>query len=543
LEQAGSLDPAPTELGPQGVAPGTVLTSTPLPDGERVRVVAGGNQSVTMRREPGNSSAAVKSVRDGTELTVIGLDRESDGRLWRNVRDGDATGWIVASALRAPATPTASPSSTPTPAATETPAATATATGTPSPSASTTPAEPAATPPLRPQSGLVGQDEPERVEVFGTGTQGANLRAEPGTAGRVLQTVPDGTRLTVVGSDREVGGRTWRNVRGENGTTGWLVREAVRTAATPTPTATAAPTSTPTSVSTSTPTLAPTSTPTSTPTLTPTSTPTEAATATLTPTLTPSDTPTPAPSDTPTPGPSVTPTPAPSVTPSPASASDATATPTETGTPSAGTPSEGPVAPAEATPTVTPTVTPTLAPQPTEPTPKPTLPSLPPPGQAEQAEPERVEVFGTGTQGANLRAEPGRRGSVIRSVPDGSQLTIVGEDRDADGLTWRNVRADDGSTGWLATEVIRALVTPTPTPRPGAPGIGAPIGDGTEQPDESQTEEERAAAPCRPGQLKGDASTGIYYPPDHPEYAGLRERVRCFDDASRARASGFRPPE
>jgi hypothetical protein len=131
---------------------------------------------------------------------------------------------------------------------------------------------------------------------------------------------------------------------------------------------------------------------------------------------------------------------------------------------------------------------------------------------------------------------------VLRSVPDGSQLTIIGEDHEADGIVWRNVRTDDGLSGWLAEEVIRTLVTPTPTPRPGAPGIGAPIGEELE-PDEEQTEEERVATPCRPGQLKGDASTGTYFPPDHPDYAGLRQRVRCFDDASRARASGFLPAE
>jgi hypothetical protein len=131
---------------------------------------------------------------------------------------------------------------------------------------------------------------------------------------------------------------------------------------------------------------------------------------------------------------------------------------------------------------------------------------------------------------------------VLKSVPDGSQLTIVGEDEVADGITWRNVQDDDGLTGWLATEVIRTVIRPTPTPRPGAPGIGAPRPP--EPPLESeQTDEQRAATPCRPGQLKGDAATGIYYPPDHPEYPGLLQRVRCFDDAVRARASGFRPPE
>jgi hypothetical protein len=181
-------------------------------------------------------------------------------------------------------------------------------------------------------------------------------------------------------------------------------------------------------------------------------------------------------------------------------------------------------------------------------TPTPSDPGQATPGASEAEpveptpEPERVEVFGTDPQGANLRAQAGLRGAVLRSVPDGSQLTIVSENEVADGVTWRHVQAEDGTTGWLAVDVVRTLVTPTPTPRPGAPGIGAPIEEEPE-PEELLTEEERAATPCRPGQLKGDATTGVFYPVDRPEYAGLRERVRCFDDAIRARASGFRPPE
>jgi hypothetical protein len=153
-----------------------------------------------------------------------------------------------------------------------------------------------------------------------------------------------------------------------------------------------------------------------------------------------------------------------------------------------------------------------------------------------------VEVYGTEGKGANLRAQPGPRGTVLQSVPDGSLLTIVGEDRDVDGITWRNVQAENGTTGWLAFEVIRTVVTPTPTPRPGAPGIGAPLMP-EEPPEEEIPEEERIATPCRPGQIKGDAASGTYYLPEHPEYAGLRQRVRCFDDVSRARASGFLPAD
>ena len=253
--------------------------------------------------------------------------------------------------------------------------------------------------------------------------------------------MPDGTRLAVVGPDRQADGRTWRNVRGDGGTAGWMVADALRTIAAPTATPEA------------------------------TATPGPTATRAVT-------TPTPPAS---TPGPNAT-----------------------SSRPEASTPGGPPDA---------------------EPTP----------------EPERVEVFDAGSTGANLRAEPGRRGSVLRSVPDGSVWTIVGPDRQVDGVNWRNVRGEDGTTGWLAQEVVRTLVTPTPTPRPGAPGIGAPIDE--IEAEEELSEEERAATPCRPGQIKGDATSGLYYAPSHPDYAGLRIRVRCFGSESQARASGYRAVE
>ena len=404
--------PSPSASAPPTETP--LPTEIPAPEPERVQVFGNGNQFVNMRREPTTNSGVVKSVRDGTEVVVVGTDREGDGRIWRNVQDGEATGWIVSTALRALPTPTATRPSTatPTPTSTSTVAATAAAPTTAAATSQPTATPTSATPPT-------ATPVPEQVEVFGVGSGGANLRAEPGTGAPIVQNLPDGTRLTVIGEDREADGRAWRNVRGEAGTTGWIASEVVRTLATPTPAATA----------------------------------------------------------TPTPGPGASLAPGPS------------------------------------------------EPEAAEPTP----------------EPERVEVYGTGTQGANLRAQPGLRSTVLRSVPDGSQLTIVGENEVADGVTWRHVQ-DESGTGWLALEVVRTLVTPTPTPRPGAPGVGAPIEEEPE-PEEEQTEEARAATPCRPGQIKGDAASGTYYPVDHPDYAGLRERVRCFDDESRARASGFFPPE
>jgi uncharacterized protein YgiM (DUF1202 family) len=415
------------------------------------------------------------------------------------------------------------------------------------------------------------------------------MRRDPGTSSPIVKSLRDGAEVTIVGADREVEGQKWRNVQ-DGDSVGWVVSTALRAQ----PTATITPSGTPTSAATASPTNTPPATPTSassspagaTPGPT-TPAPGEAARAehvevtgtdgeganlraapgltgriiqnvkegsplsvigddqdvagrawrhvrtasgdegwvvaeavrTLdTPTATPGPTSTQAPSATPiasTSTPAVTPTP-----PAPTGTAGATGTP---------------VAEATSTPAASATPGGTSA-------------SLTPPGPTDSPadaepteEPERVEVYDAGSQGANLRRDPGNHGFVMQTVPDGSQWTIIGPDQDADGRTWRNVSNENGVTGWLAAEVIRTLVTPTPTPRPGAPGIGAPVADDDVADDMSDAE--RAAMPCRSGQIKGDAATGTYYLPDHPDYAGLKLRVRCFDSQNQAHASGYSPAE
>jgi len=68
-------------------------------------------------------------------------------------------------------------------------------------------------------SGGTGQ----RVRVYNTGGVGLRLRREPD--GQILERFPDGTVLEVVGPDRQVGGRTWKNVRRPGNSSGWSAAE------------------------------------------------------------------------------------------------------------------------------------------------------------------------------------------------------------------------------------------------------------------------------------------------------------------------------
>jgi hypothetical protein len=86
------------------------------------------------------------------------------------------------------------------------------------------------------------------------------------------------------------------------------------------------------------------------------------------------------------------------------------------------------------------------APPPTQPVPQPT--SAVTPGQ-------RVQVTGAGDEGVNMRGEPSTSAPPIKGLFDGDQLAVVGEDRQADGRVWRNVKDPvDDAVGWVAADFL-----------------------------------------------------------------------------------------
>lgn len=66
----------------------------------------------------------------------------------------------------------------------------------------------------------------------------------------------------------------------------------------------------------------------------------------------------------------------------------------------------------------------------------------------------RVRVANTDGDGANMRQDPSTGGAVIRLVEDGTVLDLIGEDRQADGRTWRNVRTPEGAAGWIVSDFL-----------------------------------------------------------------------------------------
>jgi uncharacterized protein YgiM (DUF1202 family) len=99
---------------------------------------------------------------------------------------------------------------------------------------------------------------------------------------------------------------------------------------------------------------------------------------------------------------------------------------------------------------------------------------------------EKVKVANTGGDGANMRSTPATSGALVKTIPEGTELTVIGPDRDADGRHWRNVRdAGSGAGGWIVADFLTAapsapsaasspaaVTLPPPAPGPaGAPAV------------------------------------------------------------------------
>jgi len=67
-----------------------------------------------------------------------------------------------------------------------------------------------------------------------------------------------------------------------------------------------------------------------------------------------------------------------------------------------------------------------------------------------------VRVAGTDGSGVSLREKPSATARRLTVVPEGARLVVIGEDTQAEGRTWRNVKTTGGATGWVAAQYVRA---------------------------------------------------------------------------------------
>jgi hypothetical protein len=69
----------------------------------------------------------------------------------------------------------------------------------------------------------------------------------------------------------------------------------------------------------------------------------------------------------------------------------------------------------------------------------------------------RFRVTGTGSEGLFLRPEPSVDGAPLKTLPEGTEVTIIGEDSVKPERVWKHVRDADGAEGWVAAEFLQPV--------------------------------------------------------------------------------------
>ncbi len=140
------------------------------------------------------------------------------------------------------------------------------------------------------------------------------------------------------------------------------------------------------------------------------------------------------------------------------------------------------------TPTETATLQPTSAPTFTRtppptwtPTSEPTQPPTATPTPAATSTPVPEDVWVDSVAGLSLRAEAKTTGKLVAALKQRQHLVVIGPSTgpDTSGITWQNVRTDDGQIGWASAQFLTktnpAGGTPAPTAAPTqAPATAAP---------------------------------------------------------------------
>jgi uncharacterized protein YraI len=468
--------PTPTRT-PTRTPTGPARTATPL-GGWSAGDLAQTTTGLNFRSGPGTNHSIISTLPTGTQLLVTGHAQNGTGGVFVPVRVDSTNGWVAADWIAktgtATSTPTRTPTRTPTvthtptpsntptqtatPTVTNTATETATASNTPTPSQTLTPSNtptPSRTPtitrtPTKTATPPRGYGPGVIVQVRET----LNFREGPGPNYDIISVLPVGARLLVTGTGLTVGDYFYIPVNYQ-GTDGWVASDWVDRVGVAT------------------------STPTRTPSRTPTVSPTASQTFTPSPTRTPTVTQTPtggfAAGDLVRVNTSLYLRPSPGTGGNPIATLPSGAVLMVTGT---GETANGHVyipviynsltgwvasnyvtKVGVATATPTPSTTPTRTSTPTA-----TLTRTP------SLTPTNTPIGGYGpgdivrtTVGVNIRSFPGLGGTILTTVPSGTNLLVTNTGGQVDGYFW--IPVSTGSVnGWIATNYVEKVGIATTTP-------------------------------------------------------------------------------
>jgi len=69
----------------------------------------------------------------------------------------------------------------------------------------------------------------------------------------------------------------------------------------------------------------------------------------------------------------------------------------------------------------------------------------------------QFRVVNTGAEGLFLRPDHSSEGTPLKTLTDGSIVTVVGEDFSAPNRVWKHVRDAEGAEGWAAADFLQAV--------------------------------------------------------------------------------------
>jgi uncharacterized protein YgiM (DUF1202 family) len=73
------------------------------------------------------------------------------------------------------------------------------------------------------------------------------------------------------------------------------------------------------------------------------------------------------------------------------------------------------------------------------------------------AEGAKFRVTGTDTDGLFLRSDADQNSTILATLPEGTEVTVIGEDKPGPNYTWKHVRASDGTEGWAAADFLKPV--------------------------------------------------------------------------------------